>query len=82
MKKQPTPPIVDPVVTEKVNKLLDDVLAKESLKNDAALSRTIAEKPPVISKLRHGHLPFGSRMILKFHETFGIPVAELRARLS
>ena len=82
MKKQPIPPVVDAATTEKVNQLLDDVLEKQSLKNDAALSRIIAEKPPVISKLRHGHLPFGSRMILKFHETFGMPVSEIRERLA
>ena len=60
------------------NKLLDSLLVDNALKNDAALARALEVAPPVISKLRHGRLAIGSTLILAIHETFGVPVAEIR----
>src|SRR5471032_812695 len=39
------------------NHLLDILLGKMQLKNDAALSRLLEVAPPVISKIRHHRLP-------------------------
>ena len=64
------------------SKLLDALLGKAELKNDAALSRALEVAPPVISKLRKGVLPLGAVMILKIHELLGVPVAEVRQLLA
>ena len=39
------------------NNLLDSLIEKLHLKNDAALSRALEVAPPVISKIRHRRLP-------------------------
>lgn len=61
---------------------LDWLTAKLNLKNDAALSRALEVAPPVISKIRHYRLPVGPVLILRIHEKFSIPVAEIRAALA
>lgn len=64
------------------NAFLDFMIGKLRLKNDAALARAFQVAPPVISKIRHGKLPFGDSMILKAHEKFNFAVADIRAWLA
>ncbi|MFS2004627.1 hypothetical protein ACEN9F_13475 [Duganella sp. CT11-25] len=61
------------------NYLIDMLLEKYKLKNDAALARALKVAPPVISKVRHLRLPVGPFLILRIHEVFGTPVADIRA---
>lgn len=63
---------------ENSNRLLDAVMTKLNLRNDAALSRTLEVAPPVISKIRHGHLPVGASMLIRMHEETGYSIRELR----
>jgi plasmid maintenance system antidote protein VapI len=60
------------------NHLLDAMLEKLKLKNDAALSRALEVAPPVISKIRHRRLPVGASMLIRMHEVSDLSVAELR----
>lgn len=60
------------------NALLDFVIEHLELKNDAALSRALQVAPPVISKIRHGHLPIGDNMLCRISEATGIMVGALR----
>jgi len=60
------------------NHLLDAMLDKLKLKNDAALSRALEVAPPVISKIRHRRLPVGASMLIRMHEVSDLSVAELR----
>lgn len=60
------------------NRLLDALIEKLRLKNDAALSRALEVAPPVISKIRHGRLPVGASMLIRMHEETGLSIAELR----
>ena len=60
------------------NRLLDTILERLNLKNDAALSRALAVAPPVISKIRHGRLPVGASMLIRMHEETGLNIRELR----
>lgn len=60
------------------HKLLDTIIARRSLKNDAALAVALECAPPVVSKLRNRTLPLGPALILRMHENFGMPVAEIR----
>jgi hypothetical protein len=62
------------------NALLDHLRELAGLKNDAALARKLEVAPPVISKLRHYKLPLGDSLLLNMHETFGVPVAEMREK--
>ena len=50
------------------NHLLDILLGKMQLKNDAALSRLLEVAPPVISKIRHHRLPVGASLLIRMHD--------------
>ena len=59
--------------------LLDAIIAKLELKNDAALSRALEVAPPVISKIRHRTLPIGATILLRMHEVSYFSIRELKA---
>lgn len=61
------------------NHLLNVLLERMQLKNDAALCRLLGVQPPLISKIRSRRLPVGSAMLLRMHEETGLSVRELRA---
>lgn len=61
------------------NRLLDAIIARLRLKNDAALSRVLEVAPPVISKIRHNTLPIGATLLLRMHEESEFSIGELRA---
>lgn len=60
------------------NRLLDALLEKMNLKNDAALSRMLEVAPPVISKIRHRRLPIGASLLIRMHETTDMSIRDLR----
>lgn len=60
------------------NHLLDTLLEKLALKNDAALSRKLEVAPPVISKIRHLRLPIGASLLIRMHEVTDMSIKELR----
>lgn len=60
------------------NRLLDILIERLHLKNDAALSRALEVAPPVISKIRHRRLPVGASMLIRMHEVSSLSVRELR----
>jgi plasmid maintenance system antidote protein VapI len=60
------------------NYLLDVLLQRHELKNDAALAVALAVAPPVISKVRHGRQALTPTFILNIHETFAMSVEEVR----
>ena len=61
------------------NRVLDAIINKLRLKNDAALSRVLEVAPPVISKIRHSTLPIGATVLLRMHEVSDFSIRELRA---
>jgi hypothetical protein len=61
------------------DRLLDAIIAKLKLKNDAALSRALEVAPPVISKIRHRTLPIGATILLRMHEVSNFSIRELKA---
>ena len=63
---------------ENVNRVLDTVIARLALKNDAALSRLLEMTPSAISKLRHGRLALGASVLLRMQEVSGIDIRELK----
>jgi hypothetical protein len=60
------------------NRVLDAIINKLRLKNDAALSRVLEVAPPVISKIRHNTLPIGATILLRMHEVSDYSIRELR----
>jgi hypothetical protein len=60
------------------NRLLDALIQKLNLKNDAALSRALEVRPPVISKIRHRTLPVGASLLIRMHEVTDLSIRELR----
>ena len=64
------------------HKLLDTLIKRMSLKNDAALSRLLDFYPPSISNIRHRKIPVGPGVLLRIHEMTEIPIAELKAWLA
>ncbi len=71
--KMPDASVYDP------NRVLDAIIARLKLKNDAALSRALEVAPPVISKIRHNALPIGATILLRMHEVSDFSIRELRA---
>lgn len=61
------------------NRLLDALIEKLNLKNDAALSRVLEVAPPVISKIRHNTLPVGATILIRMHEVSDFSIRELRS---
>ncbi len=61
------------------NNLLDTLLKKMGLKNDAALSRALEVAPPVISKIRHRRLPVGASLLIRMHEVSKESIKDLRS---
>lgn len=61
------------------NKVLDAIIEKLNLKNDAALSRALEVAPPVISKIRHHTLPIGATILLRMHEVSDFSIRELKS---
>ncbi len=64
------------------NYLLDEIIRKLDLKNDAALSRVLEVAPPVISKIRHNTLPIGATILIRMHEVTDFSIRELREMLA
>ncbi len=60
------------------NNLLDALIEKMGLKNDAALSRALEVAPPVISKIRHRRLPVGASLLIRMHEVSTLSIKDLR----
>lgn len=60
------------------NHLLDALIEKLHLKNDAALSRSLEVAPPVISKIRHRRLPVGASLLIRMHEVSDLSIKDLR----
>ncbi len=61
------------------HRLLDTLIERTALKNDAALAKMLGVTPPVVSKHRSGKLAIGANMLIRMHETTNIPIRELRA---
>jgi hypothetical protein len=67
--------------TQNPKALLDKLLEILGCKNDAALCRVMDVQPPVISKMRHGHLPVSATFLIKSHDATGLSINDLRALL-
>lgn len=60
-------------------RLLDAVLERLALRNDAALSAKLNIARPILRGIRHGRLPVTGSLLLWMQEATGYDIAELRA---
>lgn len=60
------------------SRLLDALRDRFSLKNDSTLSRALEVDPSIISKARQSGR-VSSILTLRIHETFDLPIKEIRA---
>lgn len=60
------------------HKLLDGLIRKLGLKNDAALARMLHIAPPIVSKLRHRKIGPSAEFILRVHEVTGMSIRDIR----
>jgi hypothetical protein len=67
---------------ETVNAFIDTVIKHAEVKNDAALCRLLDVAPPVISKIRHGHIGVSGDLKIIIHEKTGISIADIQAALA
>lgn len=58
--------------------LLNALIEKLGLKNDAALARLLEVVPPILSKISHRHLPVSAALLIRMHEVSNLPIRELR----
>lgn len=64
------------------NKVVDRLIDMKRLRNDAELSRVLGVAPATICKIRAGKSAVSAAIVLRIHETFDVPVAEVRALLA
>jgi len=65
-----------------VSELIDALIIRMDLKNDAKLSKLLELAPPVISKLRSGKLKLGATVIIRIHEKTGMSVKEIKSYMN
>ncbi len=58
--------------------LINFLRREHNIRTDADLAKLLGVRPPAISKLRHGTSALTPAIILKIHETFDMPVKEIR----
>lgn len=58
---------------------LDALCQKLGLRSDQQLAIILGVRPPTISKVRNGKHAVSSRLLLRIHQSTGLPLAELRA---
>jgi hypothetical protein len=58
--------------------VLDEVIQKFNLRNDAHLCQVLGFSPPHISKIRSRKIPSSPMLALAIHEKFGMSFASMR----
>jgi transcriptional regulator with XRE-family HTH domain len=64
------------------HKLLDHLIDKHQLKNDAALAKMLDTTPGYISKIRNGLMKPGATMIIEVHEVTKMSIKDIKALLA
>ena len=59
------------------NKLLNSLITGGAIRSDRDLARELGVAPPVISKMRHGHLALGDTMRVKIMRRFGLSLKRI-----
>ena len=60
------------------NHLLDVLIKKLGVKNDAQLCQVLDTAPPILSKIRHGHLSVGAPLLIRMQDASNFDLKKLR----
>ena len=69
------------ITTEKTynpNHLIDEVMARLELKNDAGFAKALKVEAPIIEKVRSSSLPLGGYLLMRLRELTGMSVTDLQ----
>lgn len=61
------------------NPMIDSVMNKLQLKNDAAVANTLKVARPIIAQVRKRDLPVGGYLLMRIGEVTGVSVRDLQA---
>lgn len=61
------------------NQMIDSVMSKLQLKNDAAVAETLKVARPIIAQVRKRSLPVGGYLLMRIGEVTGMSVRDLQA---
>ena len=64
-----------------VGKLLDTVMAKLGVKNDAALSRELGVSPTIVSNIRNVKVALSAAMMIRIHDVADMSITTIRSFL-
>lgn len=59
-------------------KLLDELQSRFEIKNDRQLAAKLDISTPVVSRVRNGKCKVSADIIIRIHEVFGLPIAEIK----
>ncbi len=59
-------------------KLLDHIKATYGVKNDRQFANAIDISTPVISRIRNGKSGVSAEIMIKIHEIYGMPIADIK----
>jgi plasmid maintenance system antidote protein VapI len=65
-------------ITYNPGHLLNALIRKLELRNDASLCNALGVAPSIISKIRHRRLPVSAGMLIRMHEVSDFTIQELR----
>lgn len=60
-------------------KLLDELIARFNVKNDRQLAKALGISTPVVSRIRNKKSAVSADIIIRIHEVYGMPIAEIKA---
>ena len=60
-------------------KLLDELIARFNVKNDRQLAMALGVSTPVISRVRNGKAAVSAEFMIRIHEVYAMPIAEIKA---
>jgi plasmid maintenance system antidote protein VapI len=59
-------------------KLLDELQSRFEIKNDRHLAAKLDISTPVVSRVRNGKCAVSAEIMIRIHEVFGLPIAEIK----
>lgn len=65
----------------RIGELFDKIIGQHNLPHDKALAELLEMEPCNLSRIRHDHRAVGPDVILRIHETFFMPIAEIKEAL-
>lgn len=68
-----------PKIRRSLAPVFDVLIASHQAKNDAGIARAMGVVPSTICKARAFDTHIGAKIIIRIHETYGLPIAAIKA---